>query len=312
MDPKVIHIGIDLLGSDTPPSQLLEAVLLSAQNLEGLAKLVVFGKDPIHNSNIIFHQTNEEITMNEDPFLAIRKKKQASLCLGIQFLKEKKLDAFITCGNTGALLTCAHFTLPLLQGIDRSALMTLIPTQKNPVAVLDVGANVVSKVEHLIQFAQMGIAYQKSRGVKEPKVALLNNGTEENKGTPLQREAFQILKEKKFFAGNIEGRDVLLGHIDVLITDGFTGNIFLKTLEGAGKYLLTTLEEKEPTLASTLRSLFDYAQYPGAILAGIDGIALKCHGNGSKEALSHSIEAAYNLIKQNFIEKIKRELQVNT
>lgn len=308
MHPRLPRIGIDLLGSDAPLHLLLETVLENAKLLKNSAQLVVLSKEKIIEPDIFFHGVDDWIAMDEDPLPAVRKKKGASLCVGIRLLKEKQLDAFITSGNTGALLACAHLSLPLLQGISRPALMTLIPTLKHPIAVLDVGANVNVKVAHLVQFARVGIAYQKTRGITHPLVALLNNGTEENKGTALLQETFQELKRLPHFVGNIEARDVFLGKIDVLVTDGFTGNIFLKTAEGVGEYLLNLIEEKAPAAVLELRHHLDYAEYPGAILAGIDGIAIKCHGNGSQRALSHSIQAAYKLVIHDFIGQIQKEL----
>ncbi len=185
--------------------------------------------------------------MDDDPLIAVRRKKDSSLCQGLQYLKEKKIDAFVSAGNTGALLFAAKTTLKTLKGIDRPALLALLPTKKKEVAVLDVGANLSLKPDHIVQFAQMGIAYQKSRGIENPIVGLLNIGIEAKKGTPQLQEAYLKLdamnRDQPFFAGNIEGKDVFHGNIDVLVTDGFTGNVFLKTAEGIAAFILEQLEQ---------------------------------------------------------------------
>jgi phosphate acyltransferase len=295
------RIGVDLMGSDTSPDVLLDPILAFSHEFKDAVQLTVLADQnyskKIDAPYVTVVCCDDVITMEDDPLVAVRRKKNSSLCRGMHMLKNRELDAFITGGNTGALLACAKLFFPMLEGIDRPALMTLLPTQKKPLAVLDVGANVQCKAEHLIQFAQMGIAYQKSRGIREPRVALLNNGTEETKGTPELREAFQQLKKYKYFIGNIEARDVFLGDIDVLVTEGFTGNIFLKTVEGVGSYLLRLLD----TAAPPLRAHLNYAEYPGALLSGIDGIALKCHGNVSPEGVTQTLKTALSLISHNFL-----------
>ncbi|HSX12599.1 MAG TPA: phosphate acyltransferase PlsX, partial [Rhabdochlamydiaceae bacterium] len=268
---------------------------------------------------------SEFISMEDGPLTAVRRKKNSSLCLGIRKLKEYAIDALITAGNTGALLACAKLELPMLPGIDRPALMTLIPTKKEPIAVLDVGANVSVKAEHLVQFASMGIAYQKTRGVEHPTVGLLNIGTEKKKGTPELRKAYEHLQQQlnrispissPVFVGNVEGRDVFNGEIDVLVTDGFSGNIFLKTAEGLAEFILDDLQKagafegslELKNIISALWHRLRYDEYPGAILCGVDGIVMKCHGRSSPSSLVHSIKGAIRLYEHFFLEKIKHEL----
>lgn len=206
--------------------------------------------------------------------------------------------------------------------------MTLIPTKLEPVAVLDVGANVNVKAENLLQFAQMGIAYQKTRGIKHPTVGLLNIGEEKQKGTPELRKAYEILEtlnrdapfDAPIFIGNIEGRNVFHGNIDVLITDGFTGNVFLKTAEGIAGFILDQLEKVKlaeifpqlKNMINPLRHRLHYAEYPGAILCGVEGIVIKCHGESTPEAFINSIKGASHLVRHFFLEKIKSELKKQT
>ena len=323
------HIGIDLLGCDIPGEKLLEGIVRLFHQQKKLPQFTVFATKEIFNkvevpSGINCRVVSEEILADEDPLVAVRKKKDSSISVGISLLKNQNIDAFISAGNTGALLAIAKMSLLMLPGIERPALLTLIPTKLEPVAVLDVGANVHVSAENLFQFAQMGIAYQKTRGVNHPNVGLLNIGEEKQKGTPELRKAYEILqnlnknspKDQSTFIGNIEGRDVFRGNIDVLITDGFVGNIFLKTAEGIAGFVLDQMQDLGPieslpwlkSIISTLRARLHYAEHPGAILCGIDGIVMKCHGASTQEAFVSSIRGCTHLIKNCFLEKLKKIL----
>jgi phosphate acyltransferase len=318
------RIGVDLMGSDTAPETLFQGVIDLFEELRDSAQITVYATqqliDRFSPSFLTCIPVTEVIEMRDDPLTALRRKKKASLSLGMIHLQKRKIDAFISLGNTGALIGCAKMHLPKLGFIDRPALMTLLPTKHKAVAVLDVGANVHCKAEHLVQFASMGIAYQKCRGIAEPTVGLLNIGSEEKKGTSEHREAYQKLlgfnREYRAFVGNVEGKDVFSGAIDVLVTDGFTGNIFLKTGEGVARFILDLLEEKITGKESSelkailfeLRHRVEYAEYPGAILCGVDGIVVKCHGDSPPQALAQSIKAAIRLVKHRFLDNIKAQL----
>lgn len=323
------RIGVDLLGCDTPAEELLKALIDFPFEGAHPPKFTLFATEEIFSKvktppDFICHPVTETITMDDDPLAAVRRKKDSSILVGVHSLKKFEIDAFISAGNTGALLAAATLSLPLLPGIDRPALMTLMPTKLEPVAVLDVGANVNVKAENLLQFAQMGIAYQKTRGISHPTVGLLNIGEERQKGTPELRKAYEILEtlnrdapfDKPVFVGNIEGRNVFHGNIDVLITDGFTGNVFLKTSEGIAGFILDQLEkiklvELFPGLKGMINTLghrLHYAEYPGAILCGIEGIVIKCHGESTPQAFFNSIRGASHLVNNFFLEKIKIEL----
>lgn len=326
------HIGIDLLGSDTSPNELLDAILSFSRELPPSVHLTLFGTPSLvertrpPTDNVLFHIVEDVITMEDAPLSAIRAKKNSSLCLGIRMLKEGLLQAFISAGNTGALIACAKIELPELPHVDRPALLTLLPTRFNEIAVLDVGANTSYKAEHLVQFASMGVAYQKSRGIAMPRVGLLNIGSEAKKGTPELQAAYNellALSQKEnpsfSFSGNIEGRDVFHGEIDVLVTDGFTGNVFLKTAEGIATVIMEDLhtpfvQESSPHIKEILaemRQRLNYAEYPGAVLCGIDGIVMKCHGNSSPKSLISSIAVASRLVQHQFLTQVKKELEKN-
>jgi phosphate acyltransferase len=321
-----INIGVDLLGSDMRPSDLLEAVLIFSKGLKPSVHLTLFGTPLLFRrrrppSNATFFPVKEVIEMDDAPLTAIRKKRNSSICLGIKQLKEEELHAFISAGNTGALMGCAKLTLPSLPKVERPALLTLLPTRKNEIAVLDVGANTTYKAKHLVQFAAMGVAYQRSRGVKLPKVGLLNIGSEAKKGTPELQQAYHLLQKKSTsyaFVGNIEGRDVFQGEIDVLVTDGFTGNVFLKTAEGIASVILEEIETSisiddcsphNKGLLAEMRSRLHYAEYPGALLCGVDGIVIKCHGNASPQSLTRSIVTAHRLVEHSFLETVRKALK---
>ncbi|MBS0616129.1 MAG: phosphate acyltransferase PlsX [Verrucomicrobia bacterium] len=316
------RIGVDLMGSDSSPHDLFSAVLQLSQQQPSI-ELVVFATAPVLDEiSCPFEAViaKDFITMDDDPLVAVRKKKDSSMALGLRLLKEKRIDAFVTTGNTGALLLSAKKNLSTLPGIERPALLTVLPTQGRDLAVLDVGANLAVKPRHMLQFAAMGIAYQKSRGVELPTVGLLNIGSEAQKGTPELRAAYAELEslnhDRMVFVGNIEGRDAFLGDIDVLVTEGFTGNIFLKTAEGISAFIWEELEETATieapphlkNLLTKLRHRLHYAEYPGAILCGVDGIVVKCHGDASPEALLSGIKGAIRLAEHNFLERIKSQL----
>lgn len=333
MDHQTFRIGIDLMGGDTSPVLLLESVLALAQELDGKVDLFVFGTQSVINSSLNLSKNvkgisvSEVITNEDDPLVAVRRKRDSSLCAGMRMLQKHELDAFVSAGNTGALIACAKLCLSMLPNIVRPALLALLPTKLNEVAVLDIGATVKSKVEHLVQFASMGVAYQKTRGIHHPKVGLLNIGSEKTKGTPELREAYEKLqflnrncnKNAPIFIGNIEGRDVFQGNIDVLVTDGFTGNVFLKTAEGIATFILDQLgetadEECSPHLKNTLSALrkrLHYAEYPGAILCGVDGVVVKCHGDSTPRSLINGINGALRLLEHDFLEKIKNQLTMD-
>jgi glycerol-3-phosphate acyltransferase PlsX len=313
------RIGIDLMGSETAPEELFQAVLRLNEE-QTSSELIIFATPEVLGEiDCPFEAVaaKEAIAMDDDPIQAVRRKKEASLCVGMRFLQEKRIDAFVSAGNTGALLLAAKTTLSTLPGIDRPALLTLLPTKRKEIAVLDVGANLTLKSKHILQFAAMGIAYQKTRGVKNPTVGLLNIGTEAKKGTPQLREAYLKLetlnRDTPTFMGNVEGRNVFQGDIDVLVTDGFSGNVFLKTAEGIAAFILEQLEqsffEECPphlkTILSKLHNRLHYAEYPGAILCGIDGIVVKCHGDSTPEALMNGVRGAIRLVQHNFLENIR-------
>jgi glycerol-3-phosphate acyltransferase PlsX len=335
-----LRIGVDLMGSDSSPKTLFDAVLEVSEQSEDSVSFVVlvtnesavqlFG-DPAaillksdSGAKIDLCFVDEFISMEDDPLSAVRQKKGSSLAKGIQLLKNEEIDAFVTAGNTGALIFYSTFHLAPLGEFDRPALLAVLPTKDTPLVMVDVGGNVSCKPHHLVQYAYIGAAYQRcTQKIEVPRIGLLNIGVESKKGTPEVRQAYQILKDKAMapgsrisFVGNIEGREVFEGKVDVLATDGFTGNVLLKTSEGASSFIFAYLQDllKDASSKDVQKILggfhkhFNYEEHPGALVCGVDGIVIKCHGAASKKAMANSIWEAIILIESRFLEKIKAEL----
>src|SRR5579872_1012908 len=315
-------IGVDLMGGDNPPNLLLDEILGVAHSFPNGVGFLLIGSPEYEKRArpLSYLATHEIIGMEEHPLQALRRKRGASLCVGMRLLKEGKIDALVSAGNTGALVSAAKMILSTLPGILRPSLLALMPTKKNPVAVLDVGAGVQAKAAHLVQFALIGAAYQKARGIETPSIGILNIGSEPLKGTSELRQAYHLLQtfsNPPFrFVGNIEGKTVFDGEVDVIVTDGFTGNVFLKTAEGIASLILDRLhahipmadiKKIQPQIEDLQRHLH-YAEYPGALLAGVKGIVIKCHGYSSPRAFANGIRGAIHLASENFMQVLQNKL----
>jgi phosphate acyltransferase len=246
---------------------------------------------------VLFHPCTEVITMQDHPLHSIRMKKNASMVRGLNLLKDEKVEAFLSCGNTGALIAGSALFLPLKPGVERPALLARLLKKNGDLFVLDVGGNLEVNVEQIEQNALMGIDHLLSLGKKQISMGLLNIGSESLKGTLLVRESYQRLfdrfkgDQEIDFVGNIEGRDPFDSDLDLLVTDGFTGNVFLKTAEGATSMLIQALEEKGIHLPLAIKHSFDYRSFGGALVCGVEGIVIKCHGNATAQHVYRSIEA---------------------
>lgn len=312
------RIGIDLMGSDNAPASLLKTAGSLLPLLPSNVELLAIGApDYADGSPLPFHPAKEAIGMEESPLLALRRKKEASLCVGLRLLKEGSIDAFVSAGNTGALISASKMILGTFPGLLRPALLALMPTKKRPVAVLDVGANLQAKAAHLVQFASLGVAYQRARGIENPKLGILNIGSEAVKGTSDIRIAYRKLQTLESFAGNIEGKSVFDGDVDVLITDGFTGNVFLKTAEGIASLILDRIQSRIPQNAlkeirphlDDLQRHLHYAEHPGALLCGVKGTVVKCHGYSTPEAFANGIRGAIEFAACGFIQILETQLE---
>lgn len=331
-----MKIAIDAMGGDHAPYEIIKGAL-EAKNRNKEIELILVGQEAVIEENLKKLQANrdrismihasEVIGFDETPTMAIRKKKDSSIVVGLNLVKEKKAEAFVSAGSTGALLAGGLFIVGRIKGISRPALTVFFPTPLGKPMLLDIGANVDIKAKNLHEFAVMGALYsEKILGHKNPKVALLNNGTEAGKGSELTKEAYKLLEadESINFIGNIEGRDVAKAVADIVVTDGFTGNIFIKTAEGVSSILMDTL--KETLLATTkgkiagllmkdglksVKSSFDAEEVGGAPFLGIDGILIKAHGNSTAFAFSNAVEQAKNAIEANYIEDLRRKFAEN-
>ncbi|MDE3046618.1 MAG: phosphate acyltransferase PlsX [Verrucomicrobiota bacterium] len=311
------RIGLDLMGGDNAPGALLKA--LKALKLPPKNELVLIGTAEYQTSNFDYVVAPTFVEMDEPPLAALRRKKEASMCIGLRLLKAGKIDALVSAGNTGALVSASKMILGNCKGLLRPALLAQIPTKRGLLAVLDVGANVQVKANHLVQFALLGAAFCRANGIHRPRVGLLNIGSEAMKGTSDLRQAYKSLSQKNSFfefIGNIEGKSVFEGEANVLVTDGFTGNVFLKTAEGVASLILDRFDsllppemnqQLHPRIEDLQRRLH-YAEYPGALLAGVSGIVIKCHGHSSPQAIVNAVLGAADLASRDFIQSIKDQL----
>jgi glycerol-3-phosphate acyltransferase PlsX len=329
-----MKIIVDAMGGDNAPRETVLGAVKACE--ETGIKIILVGRsqeiEPLLNEknskNIEVVDAQEVITNEESPVTAIRRKKESSIVKGLGLLKEKKADAMVSAGSTGALMAGGLFILGRFEGVDRPAIAAVIPSKKDPVLLLDIGANSEVKPNNLVQFALMGSIY--AREVlkrKDPRVGLLNIGVEEEKGNSVIKSAYSSLKSIKDinFAGNIEARDFFNQKADVVICDGFTGNIFLKTVEGFGMFIFDRLKQeikKKITYSlgalllmpamKAVKSSLDYSEYGGAMFLGLNGVLIKCHGSSDRKAIYNGIKAAKRYAEANINNKLKKSLEINT
>lgn len=301
-EKRRIRIGVDLMGNENDPLELLNT--LQNENFPPEIELVAIGPAQLKaHSKMNYLLAEDHIKMDEPPLLALRRKKGASMIVGMRALKANAIDALISAGNTGALISSAKFILKTKPDVLRPALLTKIPTQNHSTIVLDVGANIRVHAEHLVQFAHLGADFCKKLGIQSPKVGLLNIGHEPIKGPSELQIAYQRLEKTSpsifQFVGNVEGKSVFDAGIDVLVTDGFTGNIFLKTAEGMANFILNQMGPDQ-----TLQKRLHYAEYPGAVLAGVQGVVIKCHGYAPPKAFIQAIMGAKAILNREKNEEI--------
>jgi glycerol-3-phosphate acyltransferase PlsX len=325
-------IALDAMGGDSAPKVEVEGAVHAAREL-GVRVLLV-GQEPVVKHELSRHvhrglpieivHASEVISMDDSPVLAFRRKKDSSVHVAARLVKNGEADGLVSAGNTGAVMATAHFILGTLPSVDRPALAAPFPTSRGGVSVmLDVGANVDSKPAHLEQFAIMGeIYYRAIFGTRRPKVALLSIGEEEVKGNELTKEAYNRMKQMSLhFVGNVEGRDVFAGLADVIVCDGFIGNVALKISEGLVEHIATTLKEAlHSTIASQVgyvlarkafanfKKKLDYSEYGGAPLLGVRGVTVIGHGRSNQNAMKNAIRVAAELSRAKLNEKIELEL----
>jgi glycerol-3-phosphate acyltransferase PlsX len=326
-----MRIAVDAMGGDRAPGVVVEGAVQAARDF-GL-ELVLVGQRGAVQAELDKHDTtglrltlqhaSQVIEMHEHPAAAVKAKKDCSMVVGMELLKRQECDAFFTAGNSGGALAAALFRLGRIRGIKRPAISTIFPSQtpQGYCFLLDIGANTDCKPEYLLQFANMGSIYaDRVLGVPNPRVAILSNGEEEGKGNQLVQETVPLLKASTLnFVGNAEGKDIPWGLADVVVTDGFTGNVVIKLSQGVAKFLMDLLKEEitgssvskvggllaKPAFDEVRRRL-DYREYGGAPLLGVDGVVIIGHGRSDTKAIRNGIRLAAQAVENGVLEAIKQ------
>jgi glycerol-3-phosphate acyltransferase PlsX len=326
------NIALDAVGSDKAPEPEIRGAILACRALPVRVHLIGpegelhdLLDEYLENEElpIVIHHASERIGMEEKAAHAVRTKKDSSLRVGLKLVHEGKAAGFVTVGNTGAAMATAKMVLGALPGVDRPALATPMPSSRgNPCVLLDVGANVDCKAQNLAQFAVMGEMYARSvLKIESPRVGLLSIGEEETKGNELTHEAYPLLKALPVnFIGNVEGRDIFSGRADVIVCDGFVGNVALKTSEGVGRFVRDVLRESLTRTVTAqvgallsrrafndFRRRLDYTEYGGAILLGVRGVCIIGHGSSNDRAIFNGIRVAYEFAKAGTNQRIEAE-----
>jgi glycerol-3-phosphate acyltransferase PlsX len=330
-----MRIVVDAMGGDKAPSVEVEGALQAVSSADHEIEVVLVGDESQIKHELARHHAlgekrihllhaTERIEMGEDPARQVRRKRDASIAVATRYLKEGNADGLVSAGNTGAVVASSLLVLGRLPGVRRPAIATTVPTPSGGAVLLDVGANSDCTPQHLVQFGIMGEIYaRKVLGRREPKVGLLNIGEEDNKGNEVVRNTFPLLKSSHLnFIGNVEGRDIFKGGVDVVVCDGFVGNVVLKFSESV-VHLITSLFRELVTsdfrgkigallMRPMLRAMFlklDYAEYGGAPLLGVDGAVIIAHGSSSPKAIKNAIFVASRYARERITQHIQTELQ---
>ena len=337
-----MKILFDVMGGDNAPDANIKAAVTVINDID--AELILIGKEDIIKERIkaLYNKddisqisdrlkivnADEEISMEDIPTKAIKTKKNSSMVIGFNMLKNDEGDVFISAGNSGALLAGATLLVGRIKGIDRPGLAGMLPAFESRFLLMDAGANTNCKPINILQFAQMASIYLKNTyNIAKPKIGLLNNGTEETKGNDLMKESYKLLKENAKqmgfeFYGNIEGREAFSGEVDAVVTDGFTGNIFLKTTEGVGKMVKRNLNKEAkkniiskiavlsalPMLKRFAKSM-DYKEYGGAPFLGVKKPVVKAHGSSDEKLFVYTIKQAEKFAKDKTVDNIVKEYE---
>ena len=327
----MIRVAVDAMGGDTAPQAEIAGVVQALTALPGRFIVQLVGRSEVikaelakypdvDHSRLEIHEATEVIGMAEKPLAAVRKKPKSSIVVGLGLQKAGQSDAFVSAGNTGAILAASTILLGLHDGVERATVATLFPTGNQPVLVLDGGANVDCSARELVGFAYLGTVYMRDVLQRpSPTVGLLNVGEEEEKGNAITREAHNLLKRspRLHYIGNIEGRDIVAGHhkygvVDVVVCDGFVGNVVLKFYESVGRLFVGLVKQLVPDLLqrAELRELFrilDYSEYGGAPLLGVKGVSIICHGASPANAYKNAVRVAVQSVEADLSKHIGAE-----
>ena len=336
MQQEITRVALDAMGGDNAPGELVKGAVDAVNGRSDIKVLLVGQQDVVEKELKQYSYPKEQIEVvhaeevietAEPPVNAIRKKKQSSIVVGMNMVKQKEADAFVSAGSSGAILVGGQVIVGRIRGIERPPLAPLIPTEKGVSLLIDCGANVDARASHLVQFAKMGSIYMENVvGIKNPRVAIVNIGAEEEKGNALVKETYPLLKECKDinFVGSIEAREIPHGGADVIVCEAFVGNVILKLYEGLSSTLigvvkqgmLSSLKSKIgaalalPALKKTLKS-FDASQYGGAPLLGLNGLVVKTHGSSKAKEVKNSIIQCVTFKEQDINNKIKKNIVIS-
>ena len=325
----MVRIALDAMGTDQHPQAEVLGAAQAIRDLPGNFEVILVGdRDRIEaelaaagecaTDRLSIVHASQRIEPGEAPATAVRRKAESSIVVGLSLLREGRAQAFVSAGSTGAVMAASLFILRRLPGVDRPAIAAILPTAKDPIIMLDAGATVDSKPHHLLQFAQLGTMYVRDvLDRPNPRVGLLNIGEEPEKGNELAVETHRLLQESGLnFVGNVEGRDVPRGTCDVLVTDGFVGNVLLKFYESIAGFIMGLIGREmsaarvDFTLEQTLRHL-DYTEYGGAPLLGVNGVSIICHGGSPPEAIRNAIRNAVQAVEHDLVADIGRAVLEN-
>ena len=332
---EIVKVALDAMGGDNAPVEIVKGAV-DAINKRSDIKVLLVGQEKVVNDELAKYTYNKEqvevvnateiIETAEPPVMAIRRKKDSSIVVGMNLVKHKEADAFVSAGSSGAILVGGQLIVGRIKGVERPPLAPLMPTEKGVSLLIDCGANVDARPSHLVQFAKMGSIYMEHIvGVKNPRVAIVNIGAEEEKGNTLVKETFPLLKECEDinFIGSIEAREIPQGYADVIVCEAFVGNVILKLSEGLAATLVKQIKQGmvsslrsiigaalvKPALKKTLKS-FDTSEHGGAPLLGLNGLVVKTHGSSKAIEVSNSIIQCVTFKEQQINEKIRERIQI--
>lgn len=332
-----IKIAVDTMGGDFAPLNDVSGAIIAAEEKSESLEIILVGKEKLIKDELLKHKVSlsnisivnaeEIVTMKDSPTESLKSKPDSSISVGLDLVKQKKADGFISAGNTGAVMTASILKLGRIKGVGRPTIGSLFPTDKGKTMVFDVGASVDCKAAHLLEFAVMGSIFMKNiHKIDNPSIGLLSVGEEKSKGDSLTIEAYELLEKSNLnFVGNVEGRDVLRGKTDIIVCDGFVGNVILKFAESVldvMKSKFKTYSEKGffhkiwvgmmyGTLKNVVLKDFDYQEYGGVPLLGVDGVSIIGHGKSSPIAIKNMIYKAEDMVRSEVNEKIRKELSVD-
>lgn len=327
-----MKIIVDAMGGDNAPFEIIKGSMLAIDEFN-IDEIVLVGDENkinacVKENGIDLKKTSivnatDVITMHDDPKAVLKAKPDSSLSVGFKLLNEGVGDALVSAGNTGAITVGATLITKRIKGVKRPAIASIMPSAQKPFLLMDCGANAECRAEFLYQFGLLGSIYMKNvMGCENPRIALANNGEEETKGTPLVKEAYQLMKDAPYnFVGNIEGRQIPFGDADVVVADGFTGNLILKTYEGVAKVLMNGIKKAfyKNTLSKIsylgvksgiddMKKQFDYKEYGGAVMLGVKKPVIKAHGSADARTFKNAIKQAVWFLQTDLIQKIENEL----